>query len=112
MYNSNFERKIANSFIDILFLAKMLLLRIRKTLDNIVSGNIPNSPALLKSEIPLPVIAQEDMRQATVEIGFGKSRDSVRLPCRNPPMPHGNLSAATIHCRGYNNRKQNRAPIG
>ena len=50
----------------------MLLLRIRKTLDNIVSGNDTQFACLAQIRNSLPVIAQEDMRQATVEIGFGK----------------------------------------
>ena len=50
----------------------MLLLRIRKTLDNIVSGNDTQFACLAQIRNPLSVIAQEDMRQATVEIGFGK----------------------------------------
>ena len=49
----------------------MLLLRIRKTLDNIVSGNDTQFACLAQIRNPLSVIAQEDMRQATVEIGFG-----------------------------------------
>ena len=50
----------------------MLLLRIRNSLDNIVSGNDTQFACLAHIRNPLPVIELEEMRQATVVLGFGK----------------------------------------
>ena len=50
----------------------MLLLRIGKSLDNVVGGNNTQFTRLAQIRNTLPVITQEDMCQSTIEICLGK----------------------------------------
>ena len=79
----------------------MLLLRIRKSLDNVVSGNDTPLSGLAQVRNALPVVTQEDMRQPAIEIRFGEV--GIQFDClivisqrRTIVFQHGRYIAAVI----------------
>ena len=79
----------------------MLLLRIRKSFDDVVSRDNTQLTRLAQIRNTLPVITQEDVRQTAIEIGFGKvgiQFDSLIIirQCRTIVFQHGQYVTAVI----------------